>query len=244
MTTGNSHDFFATTHWTMVLKAGSSPDADSVRDAQAALEELCRIYWFPLYAYVRRRGYAKADAEDLTQGFFVQLLRHQDFSRLQAERGRFRAFLLAALKNYLANEYDRAHRQKRGGSVAPLSLDYESAAVKFKVADNTASPDKTFDREWALALLECVLERLRCEWTAKAQQALFEALKDFLTVEKNEVSYSTVATQIGVDEATLRVQTHRLRKRYRELLKDEIAQTLTAPTMVTEELQTLMRAFE
>ncbi|MDR2981972.1 MAG: hypothetical protein LBV12_06960 [Puniceicoccales bacterium] len=243
MTSGASHDFFATTRWTMVLKAGSESAGIADRDVQAALEELCRIYWFPLYAYARRRNYAKADAEDLTQGFFAQLLQRKDFSRLQAERGRFRAFLLASLKHYLANEYDRAHRLKRGGTIMPLSLDYEGAAAKFEVADKTASPDEIFDREWALALLEYVLERLRHEWMERGQTELFEALKIFLTVEKSTANYDAVATQLGVSEGSLRVAAHRLRKRYRELLKDEISQTLAEPGMVDEELRTLLGVF-
>ena len=165
-----SGDIFATTHWTVVLAAGkrATPQSD------AALEELCRTYWFPLYAYIRRRGYTKEDAEDLTQAFFARFLAKNYLAGLSAERGRFRAFLLASLKNFLANEWHKSQRQKRGGGETPLSLDWQTADTKFQVAaTNEPSPDKAFDREWALALLAKVIERLQkdCEADGKAKLA-------------------------------------------------------------------------
>ena len=151
-------DIFATTHWTVVLAAGkrSTPQSDS------ALEQLCRAYWFPLYAYVRRRGHTKEDAEDLTQAFFARFLARNYLEGLRAERGRFRAFLLASLKHFLANEWDKSRRQKRGGNVTHLSLDWQSADTKFQVAaTNEPSPDRAFDREWAVTLLAGVIEHLQ-----------------------------------------------------------------------------------
>ena len=169
-------DIFATTHWTVVLAAGArhTPQADS------ALEELCRTYWFPLYAYVRRRGHARADAEDSVQAFFARFLEKNYLTGLNAERGRFRAFLLAALKHFLANERDRAQAQKRGGGRAPLSLDWETADTQFQVAaTNEPSPDRAFDREWALALLAKVCGRLQAECSADGWLKMLDKLKMF-----------------------------------------------------------------
>ena len=233
-------DIFATTHWTVVLAAGQrhSPQAD------VALEELCRSYWFPLYAYVRRRGHSKEDAEDLTQEFFTRFLRKNYLGGLNSERGRFRAFLLAALKNFLANEWDRAHRQKRGGGVTPLSLDWQTADTQFQIADTTEpSPEKAFDREWALALLVKVIERLRAECEAEGRGKQFAELKIFLTAGKGELSHADAAKALGMDEGAVRVAVHRLRKRYRQLLRDEIAQTLADSADVDEEMRALFGAF-
>jgi RNA polymerase sigma factor (sigma-70 family) len=233
-------DIFATTHWTVVLAAGrrSTPESDR------ALEELCRTYWFPLYAYVRRRGRAKEDAEDLTQAFFAHFLARNDLARLDSERGRFRAFLLAALKHFLANEWDKSQRQKRGGGLPHLSLDWQSADTQFQVAATSpVSPDEAFDREWAVALLGKVIERLRVECAAEGKGAQFEELKAFLTAGKGEASYAEAARALGMEETAVRVAVHRLRKRYRELLRAEIAHTLADPSQVDEELRALFSAF-
>lgn len=240
MTELPKHDLFATTRWTMVLQAGGSLDGS----ATAALEELCRIYWFPLYAYVRGKGYSREDAEDMTQGFFAQLLRRNDFSGVGEQKGKFRAFLLASLKHYMANEYDKSSALKRGGGVSNFSLDWEAAEKKFQVVDDSSeSPDLLFDRHWALALLERVLVRLENEWKLKGKAALFQSLKDFLTVERDNQLYAAVSAKLGVTENYLRVASHRLRARYRELLKEEIAQTLSEPDSVEEELKSLMQIF-
>jgi RNA polymerase sigma-70 factor (ECF subfamily) len=238
--TGAPSDIFATTHWTVVLAAGkrSTPQSDR------ALEELCRIYWYPLYAYVRRRGHSKEDAEDLTQEFFARFLGKNYLEGLSAERGRFRAFLLASLKHFLANEWDRAHRQKRGGGVTPLSLDWQTADTQFQVAAATGpGPDKAFDREWALALLARVIERLNAECAADGRARQFEQLKVFLTVDREDLSYADAAQVLGMDEVAVRVAVHRLRKRYRQLLRNEIVQTLSDPAMVDEEMRALFGAF-
>jgi RNA polymerase sigma-70 factor (ECF subfamily) len=233
-------DIFATTHWTVVLAAGQrhTPQADH------ALEELCRTYWFPLYAYVRRRGHAKADAEDLVQAFFARFLAKNYLEGLSAERGRFRAFLLAALKHFLANEWDKSQRQKRGGGAAHLSLDWQTADTKFQVAATAEpSPDQAFDREWALALLGKVIERLQAECTAEGKAKVFEQLKVFLAAGKSETAQNDVAKALGMEEGAVRVAVHRLRKRYRQLLRDEIAHTLSDPAMVDEEMRALFGAF-
>jgi len=233
-------DIFATTHWTVVLTAGQRHTPQSDR----ALEELCRTYWFPLYAYVRRRGSNKADAEDLVQAFFARFLAKNYLEGLSAERGRFRAFLLASLKNFLTNEWKKSQRLKRGGGDTVLSLDWETADTKFQVASTAEpSPDKAFDREWAVALLARVIERLRDECAADGKARLFDQLKVFLTAGKGAVSHADVARSLGMDEGAVRVAAHRLRKRYRELLRDEIAHTLADPAMVDEEMRALFGAF-
>jgi RNA polymerase sigma factor (sigma-70 family) len=233
-------DIFATTRWTVVLAAGGKTTPHSER----ALEELCRTYWFPLYAYVRRRGYTKEDAEDLVQAFFARFLGKNYLAGLSAERGRFRAFLLASLKNFLTNEWKKSQRIKRGGGDMVLSLDWETADNKFQVASTAEpSPDKAFDREWAVALLAHVIERLSTECTADGKARQFEQLKIFLTAGKGAVPHADVAKSLGLDEGTVRVLVHRLRKRYRELLRDEIAHTLADPAQVDEEMRALSGAF-
>jgi RNA polymerase sigma-70 factor (ECF subfamily) len=238
--TSTPGDIFATTHWTVVLAAGKRHTLQS----DLALEELCRNYWFPLYAYVRRRGHTKEDAEDLTQAFFARFLEKNYLEGLSAERGRFRAFLLASLKHFLINEWKKAQRLKRGGGEAPLSLDWQTADTKFQVASTAEpSPDKAFDREWALALLSKVIERLQKECEADGKAKLFEQLKTFLTTGKDGTAQAEVAKALGMEEGAVRVAIHRLRKRYRELLRDEIAQTLANAADVDEEMRALFGAF-
>ncbi len=233
-------DIFATTHWTVVLTAGRrhTPQSD------AALEELCRTYWFPLYAYVRRRGNTKEDAEDLTQAFFARLLGKNFLANLAGEKGKFRAFLLASLKHFLANEWDKSQRQKRGGGEIHLSLDWQTADTKFQIAATAEpSPDKAFDREWALALLAKVIGRLQNECSADGKAKLFEQLKKFLMADGSDSAQSEVAKSLGMEEGAVRVAVHRLRKRYRQLLREEIFQTLTDPAQMDEEMRALFGAF-
>jgi RNA polymerase sigma-70 factor (ECF subfamily) len=233
-------DVFATTHWTVVLAAGRrhTPQSDG------ALEELCRTYWFPLYAYVRRRGHNKEDAEDSVQAFFARFLEKNYLAGLSAERGRFRAFLLASLKHFLINEWKRSQRLKRGGGEKNLSLDWQTADTKFQVAaTGEPSPDKAFDREWALALLAKVIERLQKECAADGKAKLFEQLKVFLTVGKGALPHADAAGKLGMDETAVRVAVHRLRKRYRQLLREEISQTLADEADVDEEMRALFGAF-
>ena len=232
-------DVFATTRWTVVLAAGlrGAPQAD------VALEELCRTYWYPLYAYVRRQGHSREDAEDLTQSFFARLLDKNFLEGISSEKGKFRAFLLVAVKRFLANEWDRANRQKRGGGQSPLSLDWQEADTRYQVnpADNL-SPDRLFDRAWAMATLERVITRLRDEHRAEDKAALYEQLKPFLMVGKNEIRYAQAGAALELTEGAVRVAVHRLRRRYRELLREEIVQTLSDPAQADEEMQALFSA--
>jgi len=212
--------------------------------AGEALESLCAAYWFPIYAYVRRYGFSKEDAEDLTQAFFAKLLERKDFAGLKQENGRFRAFLLAALKNFLANERDRKGRVKRGGNITHLSLDWQSADALFQIADaGQVPPDAAYDREWAITLLERVVVRLGEEFSAEGKLDRFECMKPYLTMGKGEIPYASAAAKLSMDENATRVAVHRLRKRYRELLRNEIANTLSDPAMVEEELAVLLGAF-
>lgn len=205
---------------------------------------MCGIYWYPLYAYVRRRGYSREDAEDLTQGFFTRFLERNYLDGLSSEKGRFRAFLLASLKNFLANEWHKAHRQKRGGNLTALSLDWQSADSRYQIdLADSLTPDRIYDREWALALLEHVITRLRDECVADGKAQLFEELKPFLTADKSAVPYPHVAAQLGMAEGAVRVSVHRLRRRYRAVLRDEINQTLSDPAQLADEMQALLGAF-
>jgi len=234
--TNDRRHFFATTRWTMVRAAGASADE--------ALEVLCTAYWFPLYAYVRRSGFSKEDAEDLTQAFLAKLLERRDFAELKQENGRFRAFLLAALKNFLSNERDRTGRLKRGGNITHLSLNWQSADAQFQIADERQiAPDAAYDREWAVALLERVLVRLGEESADGGNAERFDHLKSYLTSAKGVIPYAMAAAALSMDEGAVRVAVHRMRKRYRELLKEEIAHTLLDSAMVEEELMVLLGAF-
>jgi RNA polymerase sigma factor (sigma-70 family) len=231
---------FSTTSWSVVIAAGEQPSPRS----REALEKLCRIYWFPLFAYLRRQGQSKEEAEDLVQAFFVRFLEKNYLEGLSAERGRFRAFLLASLKNFLANERDRMRAAKRGGNAPHLPLDCDEADQHFQLtAANTPSPDKAFDREWAFALLERVIARLQkeCESAGRAEQ--FNQLKPFLTAGKGLVPHAAAAAALGMDEGAVRVAVHRLRKRYRELLHAEVSQTLSDPAQLEEEIRSLFAAF-
>jgi RNA polymerase sigma factor (sigma-70 family) len=234
-----SGNIFATTRWTVVLAAGnrSTPQAD------VALEELCGTYWYPLYAYVRRHGHSREDAEDLTQAFFARLLEKNYLEGISSNGGKFRAFLLVALKRFLANEWDRANSQKRGGGAMPLSLDWQDADTRYQInpADNL-SPDKLFDRAWAVTVLEHVITRLRDENSADGKAKIYEQLKQFLMAGKSDVSYTQAANALEMSEGSVRVAVHRLRRRYRELLREEIAQTLSDPAQAEEEMQVLFSA--
>lgn len=238
-TSSAPRDVFVTTRWTMVLSAGrkSSPHSDR------ALAELCQAYWYPLYAFVRRQGKTKEDAEDLVQAFFVGFLAQNYLEGLAAERGKFRSFLLAALKHFLANEWDRAKAQKRGAGAEHLSLNWQDVNDRFHLdPPDPTNPERLFDREWALALLDRVIGRLAEECARDGKAELFTQAKGFLTVGSAAIPYAAAAKALSLDEGALRVAVHRLRKRYRELLRDEIAQTLAEPRQVDEELRSLLAA--
>lgn len=232
---------FAVTHWSVVLAAGQS-DLDSVR-ARDALEKLCRAYWFPIYAFVRRQGHGPHDAQDLTQEFFARLLEKNSLANVNRARGRFRSFLLGAVKHFLANEWDKARAQKRGGGTSPLPIDFSSAETSFAVepADQHTA-EKIFDRRWALALLEQVLRRLREDYVIDGREKLFEELKPTLTEASRAVPYAQMAARLGSTEGAVKVAVHRLRRRYRELLRAEIADTVAGPEEVEDEIRNLFAA--
>jgi RNA polymerase sigma-70 factor (ECF subfamily) len=238
--TSARRDVFATTHWTVVIAAGRG----SSGEAEVALEELCRTYWFPLYVYVRRQTTTREDAEDLTQAFFARFLEKNYLEKLSSQKGKFRAFLLAALKHFLANEWDRANSQKRGSGVMPISLDWQNADARYQIepVDNL-SPDKVYDRAWAITLLQRVLARLRDENATEEKSRLFAQLRPFLMVGLNAVPYGEAATKLNLNEGAVRVAVHRLRRRYRELLREEISQTLSDASDIAEEMRTLFSAF-
>jgi RNA polymerase sigma-70 factor (ECF subfamily) len=228
---------FVTTRWSVVLTAGRS---DTTR-AQSALTTLCRSYWYPLYTYVRRRGYSSHDAQDLTQEFFARLLEHNWLARASRERGRFRTFLLSALSHFLANEWDKARAQKRGGAVEFLPLQLNAAETRYGAEPpDPVTPEQCYERRWALTLLDNVLLRLGAEYAEDQKGNLFGALKPCLVGERQAQPYSVLGSKLGMSEGAVKVAVHRLRQRYREILKDEIAQTVSVPEEVEEEMRYLM----
>lgn len=231
---------FATTHWSMVLAAGRN---DTVR-SQAALERLCSIYWYPLYAFVRRQGFGAADAQDLTQSFFARLIEKQDLAGVDRAKGKFRSFLLAAMKNFLANEWDKIKAQKRGGGRQNFtSLDARSAETRYAIEPaDPMTADKLYERQWALTLLDEVLKHVREDYEAEGKADLFEALKPTLTGEKTAAPYSEIGAKLGISEGAVKVAVHRLRHRYRDALRAEIAATVADPKEVDGELRDLFAA--
>jgi len=226
-----------TTHWSVVLSARRK---DSPQSA-AALETLCRTYWYPLYAYVRRQGHSPPDAQDLTQEFFARLLQKDYLKAAAREKGRFRTFLIVALKRFLANEWDRLRAQKRGGGQPLLSLDTELAEQRYRVEPvESATADRIYERRWALTLLDRSMTRLREEFAAAGKTGEFARLKTCLTAERGEISYSEVAAALGMSEGAARVAVHRLRKRFREVFREEIAHTVSTPAEIEEEVRYLM----
>lgn len=228
---------FITTHWSVVLSARAK---DSPQSA-AALETLCRTYWYPLYAYVRRQGHHPSDAQDLTQEFFARLLQKDYLQAAAREKGRFRTFLLVALKRFLANEWDRARAQKRGGGQALLSLDTASAETRYQMEPAAGhSPDRVYDRRWALTLLDRTMAQLRDEFAVAGKAGEFNRLKVFLTADRADITYHEIAAGLGVSEGAARVAVHRLRKRFREVFREEIAHTVSSAEEIEEEVRYLM----
>jgi RNA polymerase sigma-70 factor (ECF subfamily) len=225
---------FPTTLWTVVLHAGH----DEPEQARAALAELCRRYWYPLYSFVRHRGHSPHDAQDLTQAFFARLLEKHVLGRVDPEQGRFRTFLLASLKNFLANDHDHAHARKRGGGQTILSLEAESGESRYLLEpSHDWTPERHFERQWAVSLLNEVLATLREEYHADGKGALFEELKAVLTGQAG--AYAEMAARLGRSEGAIKVAVHRLRHRYRELIRARIAETVEDGD-VEDELRHLM----
>jgi RNA polymerase sigma-70 factor (ECF subfamily) len=230
---------FATTRWSLVAAAGQGASPQ----AQEALATLCRIYWYPLYAYARRQLPGAEDAQDLTQEFFARLLEKDYLQAADPQRGKFRSFLLTAFKRFLAKERDRAHAQKRGGGRPLLPLDFQTGEQQYQQepADH-ATPETLYERRWALTLLEQTLARLRQELVNTGKQKLFEVLKGTLTGEDTVEPYADIATQLDLSVQAVKVAVHRLRRRYAELLRAEIAQTVANPQDVEDELRDLFAA--
>lgn len=232
-----SDAWFVTTHWSVVLSARDKTSPQS----EAALEELCRTYWCPLYAYVRRQGRGSHDAQDLTQEFFTRLLQKDYLRSVAREKGRFRTFLLVALKRFLADAQDRARAQKRGGGVPCLSLDAETAERRYWAEPVDAlTPDRLYERHWALTLLDLTMTRLRQEFVAAGKGDEFDRLKGFLTAETGGTSHAEIAPKLGLTEGALRVAVHRLRRRYRDLFREEIAHTVAGPEEIEDEVRHLL----
>jgi RNA polymerase sigma-70 factor (ECF subfamily) len=230
---------FALTRWSVVLAAANS-DSVSARDA---LENLCRAYWPPLYAFVRRQGYSPADGQDLTQEFFTRLLAKNYLGAVNPAKGRFRSFLLASMKHFLANEWDKAKTAKRGGGavLVPISTDAAETACGVDPADQS-TPEKLYERQWAVTLLENVLTRLRGEHVRGGKAELFEQLKGTLTGERTSLPYAQIADRLGMSEVAVKVTVHRLRQRYREILREEIAHTVSTLDQVEDEIRALFSA--
>jgi RNA polymerase sigma factor (sigma-70 family) len=224
---------FTTTHWSVVLEArGESPAAE------AALEKLCRSYWWPLYGFVRREGYKPEEAQDLTQAFFARLLERRDFETVRRERGRLRSYLLASMKNFLSKARDREMTVKRGGGRPLISLD--DLLARERVDQEPAhklSADRIYERRWALTLLEQVFVRLRAEYEAAGKLPLFDRLKEFLARESGQPSQAEIAAEMQMTENAVKQAFHRLRHRYRQLLHEEIAHTVAVPEDVDDELR-------
>jgi RNA polymerase sigma factor (sigma-70 family) len=230
---------FITTRWTLVATAASGSDTRA-RDALAAL---CQAYWPPLYTYLRRHGHDREDAEDLVQGFFARLLERGDVRSADADRGRFRSFLLTSLKRYVINEHERATTAKRGGTHFPLSLDFDEAERGHSMEPRTDdTPERVFDRRWATISLDRAVQRLRDECHETGKGELADALLPYLTDVGDLPTYSDVGGALGLSEGAVKVAVHRLRRRFGALLRHEIADTVIAPEDVEDEVRELIRA--
>jgi RNA polymerase sigma-70 factor (ECF subfamily) len=229
--------FFATTRWTQVFVARDKEAPQSMM----ALEQLCRAYWRPLYSWLRRQGRTSHDAEDLTQEFFARLLEKDWLALVDREKGRFRTFLLVALKRFLADQWDRAQAQKRGGGKVFQPLD--TGLIERSLSDSGEEPpDRVYERQWAMTLLDRSLSRLRREFERTGRQAEFEIMKGCLTAERGEIGYADIAKGLNLQEGAARVAVHRLRKRFRELFRQEIAETVARETDIEDELRQLLAA--
>jgi RNA polymerase sigma factor (sigma-70 family) len=232
-------ELFQTTHWSVVVSAGQQASPQ----AAESLEKLCRAYWFPLYAYARQRGHTPEDAQDLTQAFFLRLLQKQYLAHADRDKGRFRSFLLTALNHFLTNDWRRAEAVKRGSGQPPISLDDTRAEDRYALEPlSDLTPERLYERHWALTLLDQALARLRAESAAAGQTRQFNRLKGFLTTQAAESSYAAVAAELGMTSGAVGKLIYRLRHRYRELVREEIAHTVASPAEVEDEIRWLFRA--
>jgi len=235
-TVGPSQAWFATTRWSVVL---SAQDTQSSRCRQA-LDGLCRTYWYPLYAFVRRQGCTADEAADLTQGFFARCLEKDWLNSVNQTKGRFRSFLLASMKHYISNERARERAKKRGGGKHIFSLDIETAETRYRIEPATqAAPEQLFERQWALALLDTVIKDLQQHYQNEGKAEIFDALKPCLIGQTNSLPTTELALKLQCTEGSVRVMVHRLKKRYRALLRQHIADTVATPEDVEAEMQHL-----
>jgi RNA polymerase sigma-70 factor (ECF subfamily) len=229
---------FPNTRWSVVLAARQRSSPESA----AALEAICRAYWYPLYAFVRRSGQPPHDAQDLTQGFFCRLLEKRWLDAVDREKGRLRTFLIAALKNFMSKEWRRASAQRRGGGQEQTTFDTTFAESRYAADSHSLAPDETFDQQWALTLLELTVTRLRAEFTAAGKPGDFDVLKDCLMAAHGAIDYASVAQRLAVTDGAARVAVHRLRKRFRAVFREEIAQTVGDAAELDAELRHLAAA--
>jgi len=230
--------WFATTHWSVVLEA----KGDDAARANEALEKLCHVYWPPIYAFIRRNGFNSADAKDLTQEFFYRLLSKEYLRHLQDQRGKFRSFLLTFIKHFLSDERDKASTQKRGGGQMFFSLDDTTGEDLFQAEIATQlSPDQLFERSWAESVLQQALHRLADEYARSGKEALYEKLKDIQPGEHGPLSYAEIGAEIGMSETAVKSAVHRLRRRHREIIREEIAHTVIRPEDIDDEIRYLIR---
>lgn len=232
---------FCTTHWSVVLAAGRGESKNGVD----ALEELCGTYWYPIYGYIRGRGHSPEDAQDLAQAFFERFLEKNYLESVDAQRGKFRSFLLASVNHFLSNEWDRSRAQKRGGGKTLLSLDEEDAEGRYVLEPvDQKTPETNYERIWAETLMSTVLERLRDECNSGGRTERFEALKGFLALDKGEMSFAEAAAKLGVTEAATKSFVRRMRVRYRELFREELAKTVSGPEEIEDELRHLVTVLQ
>ena len=230
---------FTATHWSLVLAARDGTSMQAAR----ALEKLCRTYWYPLYAYVRRKGSSAHDAQDLTQGFFAHLLQRSFLENVGPQKGKFRSFLLAALNHFLSDEWDKSRAAKRGGGRTFISLDDDNAEELYlSEPDSAVTAEKIFEQRWALTLLAQALTRLREEFSSAGKTREFDHLKVFLSTPTSDGAYDAVAVELEMPVATVAVKVHRLRQRYGELIRAEIADTVASPADIDEEMAHLFDA--
>jgi RNA polymerase sigma factor (sigma-70 family) len=229
---------FNTTHWSVVLAAGE----EGSEQATVALSRLCQTYWFPVYAFIRKRGHSPEQAEDFTQEFFAVFLEKNYVAKAARDRGRFRVFLMSSVENFLHNQYDRAQAQKRGGGQKLISLDGADAEERYQIEPvEEADPVRVYEQQWAATLLETVLNRLRNEFGAEGRAGLFDDLQAHLWGEAETIPYPQLAEKFGLSAGNVKTIAHRLRERYRGVLREEISQTVAKPGEVDDEIQYLMR---
>lgn len=237
-TSQNAPRVFPVTEWSVILDAGAAPSPQST----AALERLCQAYWHPLYAFLRRTGHSPHDAGELTQEFFARLLAHNWVAAADRDKGRFRSFLLMAMKRFLGRERDKANALKRGGGIRPAPLQLDTSETRYGVDPaDTSTPEQLFEKQWALTLLETVLDRLRQEFARADKSELFQALEPCLVGSRDKQPYAELAAQMGMSEAAVKMAVYRLRDRYRLILKEEVGRTVALPSDVDEELRHLFR---